>query len=70
MGMRLIGIVMIDGDPGEGRLFQIAANVAHDIANVALKIFHLVGLLWTNDQTEVMAIVAPCPRGFFDGLRR
>jgi hypothetical protein len=68
MGMGLIGVVMVDGDPGEGGLLEIATNVAHDIANVALKIVHLVGLFWTDDQTKVMTIIPPCSCGFFDGL--
>jgi hypothetical protein len=55
MGVRVAGVVVVDGDPVETRS-EIALDLSHEIAGEGAQVLHLDGILGCDDEAELMPV--------------
>ncbi|HEY8065105.1 MAG TPA: hypothetical protein VIF40_10315 [Methylosinus sp.] len=57
VGVRMAGVVMVDGDPVEARV-EVRLHLPHEVTGEASQVGHVDGILRRDDETELMTIVA------------
>ncbi|WP_246722010.1 hypothetical protein [Methylosinus sp. H3A] len=57
VGVRMAGVVMVDGDPVEARV-EVHLHPPHEVAGEASQVGHVAGVLRRDDETELVTIVA------------
>ncbi|MEL6663514.1 MAG: hypothetical protein AAFO57_05935 [Pseudomonadota bacterium] len=58
MRVRMIGVVMVRGDPVEARAV-VGFHLAHQLANKGLEIAKMLAVLRRDDEAEMVVILAP-----------
>src|SRR3546814_5837417 len=57
MGVRVVGVPVIDGNPIESRA-QIGFHAGHQVAGVAPQVFQLGGIFRRDDEAELVTVLA------------
>ena len=60
VGMRMAGVVMIDGDPVELGT-EVTFHLPHEVTGKAAQVAHLDGILRRDDQAELVPVFPPAP---------
>ena len=57
VGVGMAGVVMVDGDPVEPRV-EVLLHLPHEVAGEAAQVAHLGGVLWRDDEAELMSVLS------------
>lgn len=57
MGMGMVGVVMVDGDPVEARL-EVLLHLPHEVAGEGPQVGHVARVLRRDDEAELMTVLA------------
>jgi hypothetical protein len=58
MGVRVVGVPVIDGDPIELRA-EIGFHAAHEVARIGLEVADVAGVLGRHDEAELVPVLPP-----------